>query len=72
MCIRDSLSVEMIFGTTGSGAGIGWYIFMKRTNFDIAGVFATLIVIIIIGIIIEYGVFRIIERNTVKKWGMVR
>ena len=45
---------------------------MKRTNFDIAGVFATLIVIIIIGIIIEYGVFRIIERNTVKKWGMVR
>lgn len=69
---RGLLSVEMIFGTTGSGAGIGWYIFMKRTNFDIAGVFATLIVIIIIGIIIEYGVFRIIERNTVKKWGMVR
>jgi len=45
---------------------------MRRTNFDIAGVFATLIVIIIIGIIIEYGVFRVIERNTVKKWGMVR
>ena len=69
---RGLLSVEMIFGTTGSGAGIGWYIFMRRTNFDIAGVFATLIVIIIIGIIIEYGVFRVIERNTVKKWGMVR
>ena len=45
---------------------------MRRTNFDIAGVFASLIVIVIIGVIIEYGVFRIIEKNTVKKWGMVR
>lgn len=69
---RGLISVEMIFGTTGSGAGIGWFIFMKRTNIDIAGVFAALIVIIIIGIIIEYGLFRTLEKNTVKKWGMVR
>lgn len=69
---RGLISVEMIFGTTGSGAGIGWFIFMKRTNFDIAGVFASLIVIIIIGIIIEYGVFHTVEKNTVKKWGMAR
>lgn len=69
---RGLLSVEMIFGTTGSGAGIGWFIFLKRNNVDIAGVFAALIVIIIIGIIIEYGVFRTLEKNTVKKWGMVR
>ena len=45
---------------------------MKRTNVDIAGVFAALIVIIIIGVIIEYVVFNTIERNTVRKWGMVR
>lgn len=69
---RGLLSVEMIFGTTGAGAGIGWFIFMRRTNVDIAGVFAALIVIIIIGIIIEYGVFRTVEKNTVKKWGMIR
>lgn len=69
---RGLISVEMIFGTTGSGAGIGWFIFMKRTNVDIAGVFAALIVIIIIGIIIEYGLFRTIEKKTVKKWGMIR
>ena len=31
-----------------------------------------LIVIIIIGIIIEYGLFRTVERKTVKKWGMIR
>ena len=69
---RGLISVEMIFGTTGKGAGIGWYIFMRRVNVDIAGVFASLIVIIVIGIIIEYGIFRTLERNTVKKWGMVR
>ena len=69
---RGLISVEMIFSTTASGAGIGWYIFMKRTNMDLAGVFAALIVIIIIGIIIEYGVFRTVERKTVKKWGMAK
>ena len=69
---RGLISVEMIFGTTGSGAGIGWYIFMRRVNIDVAGVFASLIVIILIGLIIEYGIFRSIERRTVKKWGMVQ
>lgn len=67
---RGLISVEMIFGTTGKGAGIGWYIFMRRVNFDIAGVFASLIVIIIIGIVIEYGLFRTLENRTVRRWGM--
>ena len=67
---RGLISAEMIFGTTSSGTGIGWFIFMKRTNVDIAGVFAALLVIIIIGIIVEYGVFRLIEKHTIKKWGL--
>ncbi|MDO4834256.1 MAG: ABC transporter permease subunit [Bacillota bacterium] len=67
---RGLLAVEMIFGTTGTGAGIGWYIFMRRINLDYSGLYAALIVIIIIGIIIEYGLFRSIERNTIRKWGM--
>ena len=69
---RGLISVEMIFGATSSGAGIGWYIMMRRNFADMAGVFAALIVIIIIGIIVEYGIFRMIEKNTVRKWGMVR
>lgn len=68
---RGLISVEMIFGTTGAGAGIGWFIFMRRMNMDIAGVFAALLVILAIGVIVEYGIFRIIERNTVRKWGMM-
>ena len=68
---RGLIAIEMIFGTTGSGAGIGWYIFMKRTNMNYAGMFAALIVIILIGIIVEYLVFQVIEKKTIVKWGMV-
>lgn len=68
---RGLIAIEMIFGTTGSGAGIGWYIFMKRTNLNYAGMFAALIVIILIGIVMEYFVFQVIERKTVVKWGMI-
>lgn len=67
---RGLISAEMIFGTTGKGVGIGWYILMRRVNCDIAGVFGALIVIIVIGIVVEYGIFRVIEKNTVRKWGM--
>lgn len=67
---RGLIAIEMIFGTTGSGAGIGWYIFMKRTNMNYAGMFAALIVIILIGIIVEYLVFQVIEKKTIVKWGM--
>ena len=69
---RGLISAEMIFGTTAKGAGIGWYIFIKRVNFDIAGVFASLLVIVFIGIVVEYLLFHIIEKQTVKKWGYVK
>lgn len=68
---RGLISAEMIFG--GGGAlGIGYYIQDRRTQTDIAGVFATIIVIVIIGMIVEYGIFRTIENRTFKKWGMTR
>jgi len=69
---RGLISAEMIFGTTSKGAGIGWFIFIKRVNIDIAGVFAALLVIVLIGIIVEYLVFNTIEKQTVKKWGYVK
>ena len=67
---RGLLSAEMIFGTTGSGAGIGWYIFTQRQVLNTAGIFAALIVIILIGVVVEFAVFRVIEKHTVRKWGM--
>lgn len=69
---RGLISAEMIFGATSSGAGIGFFIYEQRNKLEIAGVFAALVVIIIIGMIVEYGIFNVIERNTVKKWGIRR
>ena len=56
----------------GGALGIGYFIQDRRTNTDIAGVFATIIVIVIIGMIVEYGIFRNIENKTFRKWGMTR
>jgi len=70
---RGLLSAEMIFGATSTaGAGIGFFIQFKRTQGQYASLFAALIVIIVIGVIVEYGIFKVIEKNTIAKWGMTR
>jgi len=68
---RGLLSAEMIFGIA-SCPGIGLYINQMRTNLNNAEMYATLVVIIIIGVIVQYGILAPIEKNTVKKWGMTR
>lgn len=69
---RGLISAEMIFGAAQS-AGIGVYINNARTIWiDYSSVYAAIFLIIIVGVVIEYGLFRTIEKNTVKKWGMVR
>lgn len=68
---RGLIAAEMVFGG-GAKQGIGAYILDRRTQYDNAGVFSTIIVIILIGVIVEYGIFRTIENNTFKKWGMTR
>jgi NitT/TauT family transport system permease protein len=69
---RGLMSAEMVFGATSAGAGIGFYIQYRRSFMDSAGLYVALIVIIIIGVVVEYGVFRVIENKTIKKWGMYR
>ncbi|MCR5688340.1 MAG: ABC transporter permease subunit [Lachnospiraceae bacterium] len=68
---RGLISAEMIFGIA-SCPGIGLFINQMRTNMNNAEMYATLIVIIIIGVIVQYGILSPIEKNTVKKWGMSR
>lgn len=68
---RGLLSAEMIFGIA-SCPGIGLYINQMRTNLKNAEMYATLIVIIIIGMVVQYGVLEPIEKNTIKRWGMTR
>lgn len=68
---RGLISAEMVFGG-GTALGIGYYITDRRTNLDVAGIFATIIAIILIGLVVEYGIFMVIEKNTFSKWGMTR
>lgn len=69
---RGLISAEMIFGATQS-AGIGVFINNSRTVWiDYTAVYAALILIILVGIIVEYGIFQVIEKKTVRRWGMVR
>lgn len=68
---RALISAEMIFGAASQGGGLGWYIYEKRYMLDIPGLYAGLFIIIIIGILIEDILFGYIEKNTVKKWGMI-
>lgn len=68
---RALISAEMVFGATGTVGGLGWDIYMKRSYLDMPGMFASLIVIMVIGIVVENVIFKNVERATVKKWGMV-
>ncbi len=67
---RALISAEMIFGAAGGEGGLGWYIFKKRVFMDSAGIYAGIIVIVIIGILVEDILFHKIEALTVKKWGI--
>lgn len=69
---RALISAEMIFGATSGSGGIGWYLFQKRVFMDTAGLFAGLLVIMMIGILIEGFFFRWMEKRTVVRWGMER
>lgn len=66
---RGLISAEMIFGVAAM-PGIGLFINQMRTNLKNAEMYATLLVIVIIGLVVQYGIFAPIENNTVKKWGM--
>lgn len=68
---RGLLSAEMIFGLA-SCPGIGLYINQMRTNMNNAEMYATLIVIVMIGLIVQYAILSPIEKHTVKKWGMAK
>lgn len=69
---RGLISAEMIFGAAQS-AGIGVFINNARTTWiDYPAVYAAILLIILVGVMVEYGVFRVIEKHTVQKWGMVQ
>ena len=67
---RAFISAEMVFGAVGAKGGIGWYILTQRTFMNTAGLFAGIILVILIGMLVEDVLFASIEKHTLEKWGM--
>jgi len=79
---RTLIAAELVFGgqvmdtagrlgAEGSNAGgLGWIIFQNQMENQTPYVFAGLFTVIIVGILIENGLFRNVEDRTVRKWGM--
>ena len=67
---RALISAEMVFGAVGAKGGIGWYLLNQRTFMDTAGLFAGIILVVLIGIFVEDVLFSLIEARTLRQWGM--
>lgn len=66
---RGLISAEMIFGIA-TCPGIGLFINQMRTNMNNAEMYAILVVIIMIGLLVQYGILTPVENCTTRKWGM--
>jgi NitT/TauT family transport system permease protein len=65
---RTVVAAELVFGATGSGGGIGWYINNSRLFMNIADGFAGILLVIIVGLLTE-SLFRLVQYFTTHKWG---
>ncbi|MDN5331406.1 MAG: sulfonate transport system permease protein [Tepidanaerobacteraceae bacterium] len=64
---QASVAAELVFGAAGGHGGLGWYLYKKRFMMETPGVFAGMLVIIAIGLVVEYFIFATLENLTVKK-----
>ena len=69
---RTLIAAELVFGASSGKGGLGWYIFQNRNEMYTDKVFAGLAMVILIGLLVENLVFNLLERVTVKRWGMLR
>jgi len=67
---RTLIAAELVFGVSSGSGGLGWYIYERKNQLEIPGVFAGLLSVILIGLLVENLIFRVVENRTVRKWGM--
>jgi len=67
---RTLIAAELVFGVSSGSGGLGWFIYEKKNQLETPAVFAGLLTIMLLGVAIDYGIFRTIERRTVHRWGM--
>jgi NitT/TauT family transport system permease protein len=66
---RTLIAAELVFGVSSSQGGLGWFIFRNRNELFTDKVFAGLVSVILIGLVVEFGLFRVLENATVRRWG---
>jgi len=66
---RALVGAEML---AGSGYGLGYMIFDARTFMDTETVYGGIIMIALLGLLIEKGLFKPLRRFTIERWGTVR
>jgi NitT/TauT family transport system permease protein len=69
---RTLIAAEQVFGASASEGGLGWFIFRNRNKLFTDEVFAGAAIVIIIGLAVEFGLFRALEAATVRRWGVQR
>ncbi len=69
---RTLIAAELVFGASSGKGGLGWFIFQNRNELNTDRVFAGLATVILIGLLVENGVFHPLERITVRRWGTLR
>ncbi len=67
---RTLIAAELVFGVSSGNGGLGWYIYQSKNQLEIPAVFAGLLTVILFGLSVENLVFRVIEKHTVRRWGM--
>jgi len=67
---RTLIAAELVFGVSSGAGGLGWFIYQNKNQLEIPSVFAGLFMVIFIGLIVENFIFKVIERMTIRKWGM--
>jgi NitT/TauT family transport system permease protein len=65
---RTVVAAELVFGATGSGGGIGWFINNSRLFMNITDGFAGILLVVIVGLLTE-SLFRLVQYFTTHKWG---
>ena len=68
---RSLMAAELVARTPELGLGVGQLLDLSRQNFDIAGVIAGVLTILVIGIAIELCLFAPLERRVLRRRGLL-
>jgi NitT/TauT family transport system permease protein len=67
---RALVALEMVIGAAAGSGGLGWFVWSEKQNLEIPSVFAGILTIMLIGLAFE-ALFALVERRTVRRWGML-